>query len=61
MSFKNFTYEEKIGTVIAKKIDGEINVTFIDEHAQKEYAFALNGDQWMVEGYILRWNTALRF
>ena len=61
MSFKNFTYEEKIGTVIAKKIDGEINVTFIDEHAQKEYEFILNGDQWMIEGYILRWNTALRF
>ena len=61
MSFKNFTYEEKIGTVFAKKIDGNINVVFIDEHAQKEYEFTLNGDQWVIEGYILRWNTALRF
>ena len=61
MSFKNFTYEEKIGTVIAKKIDGDINATFTDDHTQKEYTFILNGDQWVIEGYILRWNTTLRF
>ncbi len=61
MSFKNFTYEEKIGTVVANKINSEINITFLDEHTQNEYTFTLNGDQWEIEGYILRWNNALRF
>ncbi|MBP9044625.1 MAG: hypothetical protein KBG49_14170 [Spirochaetes bacterium] len=61
MSFKNFTYEEKIGTVVANKINSETNITFLDEHAKREYSFTLNGDQWVIEGYILRWNNALRF
>jgi len=41
MSFKNFTYEEKIGTVVANKINSEINITFLDEHTQNEYTFTL--------------------
>ncbi len=61
MSFRNFTYEEKIGTITTQKINDEIHVTFLEEHTQKEYTFTLNGDQWVIEGFILRWNKALRF
>lgn len=60
-TFSRYTHEERIGTVKAEKSDGKINVYFVNEKDSTAYNFVLSGDQWMVEGCILRWDVYLRW
>lgn len=60
-TFSRYTHEERIGKVYAEKTDGEIKIYFFDEKKDRDYFFNLAGDQWMVEGYILRWSLLVRW
>jgi hypothetical protein len=60
-TFSRYTHEERIGKVYADDIDGTIRVYFFDEKNDRDHFFNLAGDQWMVEGYILRWSTLVRW
>ena len=60
-TFSRYTHEEKIGWVYAEPANDSTRVTFNDEKANRMHFFMLTGDQWMIEGYFLRWNTALRW
>lgn len=60
-TFSRYTHEKKIGTVYAEKKGEIINIYFADEDKDQEYTFTLHGDQWMVEGCILRWDLSLRW
>jgi hypothetical protein len=60
-TFSRYTHEEVIGSVYAEASSGIIDVYFTDERNGREYTFQLVGDQWMVEGCILRWSTMIRW
>ncbi|MBA7597302.1 hypothetical protein ES703_04304 [subsurface metagenome] len=60
-TFSRYTHEERLGMIHAEKPDETINIYFFDEKRNKEYNFVLSGDQWMVEGCILRWSVHLRW
>jgi len=60
-TFARFTHEEKIGYVFAEAHGDTIAMTFFNEKADKSHFFKLTGDQWMIEGYILRWKPGLRW
>ncbi len=60
-TFSRFSHQEKIGYVFAEAHHDTIGVTFINEKTRQSHIFRLVGDQWMVEGHILRWNTSLRW
>jgi len=60
-TFSRFTHEELIGSVYAKETDEGVYVYFVDHKSNLEYTFTLTGDQWMVEGCILRWTVLLRW
>jgi len=60
-TFSLYTKEDKIGKVFAEKSGDSINIYYKDLKRDKEYEFYINGDEWMIEGYILRWNLPLRF
>jgi len=38
-----------------------MDVRYVDEVNKITSGFELSGDQWMIEGYILRWKPFLRF
>jgi hypothetical protein len=60
-TFSRYTHEERIGWVYAEVINDSTRVTFFQENANRMHFFTLIGDQWMIEGYFLRWSTALRW
>ncbi|HBE73036.1 MAG TPA: hypothetical protein DDW31_02930 [candidate division Zixibacteria bacterium] len=60
-TFHRLTYEERLGTVAAVGEQGVMDVRFEDAASKQRHVFELKGDQWMVEGYILRWKPFLRF
>jgi hypothetical protein len=60
-TFSRYSREEKIGYIVAEEHNETISMTFINEHAGESHFFKLTGDQWMVEGMIIRWNNALRW
>ena len=60
-TFSKFSHEEKIGYVFAEAHNDTIGVTFINEKTGQSHIFRLTGDQWMIEGHILRWSTSLRW
>jgi len=60
-TFSRYTHEERVGRVYAEKTDGEIRMYFFDEKKDRDYFFDLAGNQWMVEGYILRWSLLVRW
>jgi hypothetical protein len=60
-TFSRYTHEEKIGWVYAEAADDSTSVTFFQENTNRMHFFTLVGDQWMIEGYFLRWSTALRW
>ncbi|MCK4328396.1 hypothetical protein KAX02_00980 [candidate division WOR-3 bacterium] len=60
-TFSRYTHEERIGKIYIKEADGKMILAFFDEKKDQSYVFDLSGDQWMVEGYILRWSLLLRW
>ena len=60
-TFSRYTKEEKIGWVYAEALDDTTRVTFFEQSENRMHFFNLTGDQWMIEGYFLRWSTALRW
>lgn len=60
-TFSRYTHEEKIGWVFAEAADDSTRVTFYHEKDNRMHFFTLVGDQWVIEGYFLRWSTALRW
>lgn len=60
-TFSRYTYEEKIGWVHTEPAGDSIRMTFYHERENRMHFFTTMGDQWMIEGYFLRWGTALRW
>lgn len=60
-TFSRYTHEEKIGWVHAEAVDDSTKITFFQENTNRMHFFTLTGDQWMIDGYFLRWSTALRW
>jgi len=60
-TFSRFVHEEEIGYVFAEENNDTINMTFYNEKTGRSHFFKLTGDQWMIEGYIMRWSTSLRW
>ncbi len=60
-TFSRYTHETNIGWVYAEVAGDSTKVTFYHESANRMHFMNLAGDQWMIEGYFLRWNTALRW
>lgn len=60
-TFSRFSHEEKVGFVRAEAHHDTLVMTFINEKTDQSHFFRLAGDQWMIEGYILRWSTSLRW
>jgi hypothetical protein len=60
-TFSRYTHEERIGWVYAEPANDSTEITFYDEKANRTHYFTVVGDQWMIEGYFLRWNVALRW
>jgi hypothetical protein len=60
-TFNRYTYEERIGWIYTEKSGENIVVTFVNEKKNNIHFFKLTGEQWMVEGYFLRWSLWLRW
>jgi hypothetical protein len=60
-TFSRYTQEDKIGWIYAEDVRDGITMVFYDEQKQDLHYFNLQGDQWIVEGYFLRWSLALRW
>lgn len=60
-TFHRLTYEKPLGVVTATGMEGAMDMRFEDSATGRRHVFELRGDQWMVEGYILRWKPFLRF
>lgn len=60
-TFSRYIDEEHLGWVYAQKHDNSMYVSFYDLKADSLHQFTIKGDQWMIEGKILRWNLLLRF
>lgn len=60
-TFSRYTHEEKIGSVQAETTTTGMQLCFVEQRTNTEYNFQLVGDQWMVEGCILRWSNMLRW
>lgn len=60
-TFTRYVQEEKIGYVIAEEHNDTIVMTFVNEKNKSSHFFKLSGDQWMIEGYIMRWNASVRW
>ncbi|MRR09696.1 hypothetical protein EG831_06425 [bacterium] len=53
--------DTRIGTVSAVSNGTIMYLHYVDEANRRTHGFQLSGDQWMIEGYILRWKPFLRF
>jgi hypothetical protein len=60
-TFSRYTHEEKIGWLYTETVNDSTRVTFFEQRQNRMHFFNLAGDQWMIEGYFLRWSTALRW
>ena len=60
-TFSRYTSEERIGWVYAEAGNDSTRITFCQENTDRTHFFTLCGDQWMIDGYFLRWNAALRW
>ncbi len=60
-TFSRYTHEERIGWLYAETLNDSTKVTFFEQRENRMHFFNLVGDQWMIEGYFLRWSTALRW
>jgi hypothetical protein len=61
-TFSRYSHVERIGWVKAEPVDNnEINMEYFDEKGNRLHWCTLCGDQWVIEGYFLRWSLFLRW
>lgn len=60
-TFSRYTSENQIGWVYAERDSGLTKVTFYNTEKKEHHWFNIYGEQWMIEGYFLRWGVALRW
>jgi len=60
-TLSRYLHDQKIGTILARKEGPNINIQFADIKNKRDYKFDIDGDQWVIEGYIVRWNPLLRW
>lgn len=60
-TFARYTHEEKIGWVYTESVSDSTRITFYDGRNNRMHFLTTAGEQWMVEGYFLRWGTVLRW
>jgi hypothetical protein len=60
-TLNRYLHDQRIGTVIARQEGRGLVLEFADLKSDRRFDFQLNGDQWMIEGYIVRWNPLLRW
>lgn len=60
-TLNRYLHDQRIGTISARQEGQAIVMEFADSKTDRQYNFDLNGDQWMIEGYIVRWNPLLRW
>lgn len=65
IAYHNFTYEEKVALVEVEPIDAQkcnlIIEEFLEDGKSNLYRFEIEGDQWMIEGDILKWEKYVNF
>jgi hypothetical protein len=65
IAYHNFTYEEKVAVVEVVPIDEQkcnlIIEEFLEDGKSNLYRFEIEGDQWMIEGDILKWEDYVNF
>jgi hypothetical protein len=59
-TFSIYTKEEQVGTIYATSNNKSIDISFYNEKEKKNYEFSIEGEQWMIEGYFMRWSLPLR-
>jgi hypothetical protein len=65
-AYRSFTYEEPVAEIITKPLNWpeQESVTlakFFSDQSQTTRYFFVKGDQWMIEGDILKWDSWLNF
>jgi hypothetical protein len=60
-TFSRYTSEHQVGWVYAETDSGITKVTFYNAVRDQHHWFNISGEQWMIEGYFLRWGLALRW
>ena len=60
-TFSRYTNEHQLGWVYAERDSGTTEVTFYNAVKNQHRWFNISGEQWMIEGYFLRWGLALRW
>jgi hypothetical protein len=60
-TFSRYMHEKKIGYIVAEESNDTIIMTFMNETTGESHLFRLSGDQWVVEGHIMRWSPSLRW
>ncbi|MGB3341150.1 MAG: hypothetical protein WBB37_06685 [bacterium] len=60
-TFSRYTSENQLGWVYAERDSGTTKVTFYNAAKDQYHWFNISGEQWMIEGYFLRWGLALRW
>lgn len=65
IAYHNFTVEKKVAIVIVEPIGKQksnlIVEEFLESGESNKYRFEINGDQWMIEGDILKWEDYINF
>ena len=61
VSYQNFTEEETVAYVeiepVSEQYSNLIFTKLLDDGRENKYRFEIRGDQWMIEGDILRWES----
>ncbi|MDQ7799122.1 MAG: hypothetical protein RDU76_09320 [Candidatus Edwardsbacteria bacterium] len=60
-TLNRYLHDQRIGAISARQEGQGLRMEFTDLKTEQHFNFELNGDQWMVEGYIVRWNPLLRW
>lgn len=60
-TFSRYTDEQKIGWVYAEEKTDTIKITYYDGVNNRYHWSKISGEQWMIDGYFLRWSLALRW
>ena len=60
-TFSRYTSEHQLGWVYVEEKTDTIKITYYDAVNNRYHWFKIAGEQWMIDGYFLRWSLALRW